>query len=64
MNKSVSSIERQVNSNIQTIKEQIEELENGTDDIIVNAGAGTGKTFTIVEGSKRTNGSNMAFLLF
>ncbi len=40
------------------------ELENGTDDIIVNAGAGTGKTFTIVEGSKRTNGSNMAFLCF
>ena len=26
MNKSVSSIERQINSNIQTIKEQIEEL--------------------------------------
>jgi len=40
------------------------ELENGTDDIIVNAGAGTGKTFTIVEGSKRTTGSNMAFLCF
>jgi superfamily I DNA/RNA helicase len=40
------------------------ELENGTDDVIVNAGAGTGKTFTIVEGSKRTNGSNMAFLCF
>mgnify|MGYP003132065739 FL=1 len=40
------------------------ELENGTDDVIVNAGAGTGKTFTIVEGSKRTNGTNMAFLCF
>jgi superfamily I DNA/RNA helicase len=40
------------------------ELANGTGDVIVNAGAGTGKTFTIVEGGNRTKGNNMAFLCF
>ena len=28
-------------------------IENTNDDVVVNAGAGTGKTFTIVEGSGR-----------
>ena len=41
-----------------------QELAEGKGDVIVNAGAGTGKTFTIVEGGNRTNGSNMAFLCF
>ena len=40
------------------------ELANGKGDVIVNAGAGTGKTFTIVEGGNRANGNNMAFLCF
>ena len=37
-------------------QEQIwNEIVNTTNDVIVNAGAGTGKTFTIVEGANRAN---------
>ena len=41
-----------------------EEIENGTDDVFVYAGAGTGKTTTIVEASHRANSRNMGFLCF
>tara|TARA_R110000822_G_scaffold110096_1_gene240097 strand:+ start:54 stop:1493 length:1440 start_codon:yes stop_codon:yes gene_type:complete len=47
-------------------KQQIEiwnEIENGNNHVMVNAGAGTGKTFTIVEGAKLLTGK-MAFLCF
>jgi|TARA_R100001460_G_scaffold75738_1_gene116838 superfamily I DNA/RNA helicase len=44
--------------------EIFEEIENGTDDIFVYAGAGTGKTTTIVEASHRANARRMAFLAF
>ena len=40
-------------------KEQEEiwnEMENGDSHMVVKAGAGTGKTFTIVEGAKRIRG--------
>lgn len=40
------------------------EIENGTGHIIVNAGAGVGKTFTIVEGANRDSGVKKAFLAF
>mgnify|MGYP003109625649 FL=1 len=46
--------------------EQIEiwnEMENGDGHLVIFAGAGTGKTYTIVEGSKLLNGK-MAFLCF
>jgi len=39
------------------------EMQNGDGDIIVGAGAGTGKTFTIVEGANRMEGE-MAFFAF
>ena len=46
-------------------QEQIwNELEHGTSHVMVYAGAGTGKTFTIVQGSKRTSGANKGFLAF
>ena len=41
-----------------------EEIENGTGDVFVYAGAGTGKTTTIVEASHRANAREMAFLAF
>ena len=41
-----------------------EEIENGTSDVFVYAGAGTGKTTTIVEASHRANARRMAFLAF
>ncbi len=37
-----------------------DEMQNGSGDIMVDAGAGTGKTFTIVEGANRMSG-DMAF---
>ena len=40
-----------------------DEMQNGSGDIMVDAGAGTGKTFTIVEGANRMSG-NMAFFAF
>ena len=41
------------------------EIENGDSHIIVNAGAGCGKTFTIVEGANRLpSGTTSAFLAF
>ena len=40
------------------------ELENGDSHVMVYAGAGTGKTFTIVQGSKRISGEKMGFLAF
>jgi superfamily I DNA/RNA helicase len=40
-----------------------DEMKNGEGDIMVDAGAGTGKTLTIVEGAKRMSG-NMAFFAF
>ena len=40
------------------------EIVNTNNDVIVNAGAGTGKTFTIVEGANRVNASRMGFLAF
>ena len=40
------------------------EIANGTSHIIVDAGAGVGKTFTIVEGANRDNGQKKAFLCF
>ena len=40
------------------------EIQNGTGHIIVNAGAGVGKTFTIVEGANRDSGVKKAFLAF
>jgi len=39
-------------------------IENGTGDIFVNAGAGTGKTTTIVEAANRANAPRMCFLAF
>ena len=46
-------------------QEQIwNEIVNTNNDVIVNAGAGTGKTFTIVEGANRINASRMGFLAF
>ena len=40
------------------------ELENGDSHVMVYAGAGTGKTFTIVQGSMGINGKKMGFLAF
>ena len=40
------------------------EIANGTSHIIVDAGAGVGKTFTIVEGANRDDGHKKAFLCF
>ena len=40
------------------------EIENGESHVMVNAGAGTGKTFTIVEGANRIDGQKAAFLCF
>ena len=40
------------------------EIVNTTNDVIVNAGAGTGKTFTIVEGANRANEVRKGFLCF
>jgi len=40
-----------------------DEMQNGNGDIMVDAGAGTGKTFTIVEGANRMSG-DMAFFAF
>ena len=40
------------------------ELENGDSHVMVYAGAGTGKTFTIVQGSKRISQGKMGFLAF
>jgi len=46
-------------------QEQIwNEIVNTDNDVIVNAGAGTGKTFTIVEGANRVNANRMGFLAF
>ena len=46
-------------------QEQIwNEIVNTNNDVIVNAGAGTGKTFTIVEGANRVNANRMGFLAF
>jgi len=39
-------------------------IENSDAHIFVNAGAGTGKTFTIVEGAKRIGNQKAAFLAF
>ena len=39
-------------------------IENSEAHIFVNAGAGTGKTFTIVEGAKRIGNQKAAFLAF
>ncbi len=44
--------------------EIFEEIVNGEDDVFVYAGAGTGKTTTIVEASHRANARRMAFLAF
>tara|TARA_R110002012_G_scaffold148_1_gene493 strand:- start:501 stop:1934 length:1434 start_codon:yes stop_codon:yes gene_type:complete len=41
-----------------------EEIEYGNSHIIVDAGAGVGKTFTIVEGANKDNGNKKAFLAF
>lgn len=40
------------------------EITNTTNDVIVNAGAGTGKTFTIVEGANRASEARKGFLCF
>jgi len=40
------------------------EITNTTNDVIVNAGAGTGKTFTIVEGANRADEVRKGFLCF
>ena len=40
------------------------ETVNTNNDVIVNAGAGTGKTFTIVEGANRVSANRMGFLAF
>lgn len=40
------------------------EMENGDSHILVYAGAGTGKTFTIVEGASRIQGGKKGFLAF
>ena len=48
-------------------KEQEEiwnDMENGDSHMVVKAGAGTGKTFTIVEGAKRISGGKKGFLAF
>jgi superfamily I DNA/RNA helicase len=46
-------------------QEQIwNEIVNTNNDVIVNAGAGTGKTFTIVEGANRASANKMGFLAF
>ena len=46
-------------------QEQIwNEIVNTTNDVIVNAGAGTGKTFTIVEGANRASEARKGFLCF
>ena len=37
------------------------EITNTTNDVIVNAGAGTGKTFTIVEGANRADEARKDF---
>jgi len=49
-----------------TVEQQAiwEEIQHGTGHIIVDAGAGVGKTFTIVEGANRDNGNKKAFLAF
>jgi DNA helicase-2/ATP-dependent DNA helicase PcrA len=39
-------------------------IEHTDGHVFVNAGAGTGKTFTIVEGANRINGQKAAFLAF
>jgi len=39
-------------------------IENTESHVFVNAGAGTGKTFTIVEGANRISGQSAAFLAF
>ena len=39
-------------------------IENTENHVFVNAGAGTGKTFTIVEGANRVEGKKSAFLAF
>ena len=39
-------------------------IENTEDHLIINAGAGTGKTTTIVEAANRINGQKAAFLAF
>jgi len=39
-------------------------IEHTDSHVFVNAGAGTGKTFTIVEGANRINGQKAAFLAF
>ena len=44
--------------------EIFEEIVNGDSDVFVYAGAGTGKTTTIVEASHRANARRMAFLAF
>jgi len=41
-----------------------DEMENGDNHMVIKAGAGVGKTFTIVEGSNRINAEKMAFLCF
>ena len=41
-----------------------EEIKNGDSDVFVIAGAGTGKTTTIVEASHRANARRMCFLAF
>ena len=40
------------------------EIEEGNSHMVVNAGAGTGKTFTIVEGANRLKNAKTAFLCF
>ena len=40
------------------------EIVNTNNDVIVNAGAGTGKTFTIVEGANRASEARKGFLCF
>ena len=40
------------------------EIENGESSVFIYAGAGTGKTTTIVEAANRANANRMAFLAF